>query len=199
MFKHYEPPTDFNQWRTFIRETCNLESFRNGLKSRMQLGILTGALSIGPQLAVMRTFNSGWSANFGGVEWSFYRKIPTFLAAAAVTAPLGTMMDMASRAYYSDKTFPKELQKGYKSFLDAFKRIPFEEGPYYLFKNTFPLFVKHTLGPFTAFYSYDWLIDKLSIAWRVGNMPVLPVVCFSALLSTYLAAAFTYPFAVASR
>ena len=73
----------------------------------MQLGVLTGALSIAPQMAVMRTFNSGWSSNFGGVEYSYYRKIPTFLAAATVTAPLGVMLDMASRAYYSDKTFPK--------------------------------------------------------------------------------------------
>ena len=199
MFKHYEPPVGYSQWKTFLRETCNLESFRNGLKSRMQLGALTGALSIAPQLAVMRTFNSGWSANFGGVEYSYYRKIPTFLAAAAVTAPLGVMMDMVSRAYYSDKTFPKELQKGYKSILDAFKRIPFEEGPYYLFKNTFPLFIKHSIGPFTAFYCYDFMIDKLSILWRVGNMPVLPIVLACATFGTYLAAAFTYPFAHTAR
>ena len=73
----------------------------------MQLGALTGAVSIGPQLAALRTFNSGWSANYGGVEYSYYRKFPTIFAAAAVTAPLGVLMDMASRAYYADKTFPK--------------------------------------------------------------------------------------------
>lgn len=126
MLKHYEPPVGFNQWMTFLKETRSLESFRNGLSSRMQLGALTGLFSIGPQLAALRQFNSGWSANFGGVEYSYYRKLPTIFAAAAITAPFGVMMDMASRAYYSDKTFPKELQKGYKSFLDAFKRIPFE-------------------------------------------------------------------------
>lgn len=109
------------------------------------------------------------------------------------------MMDMASRAYYADKTFPKELQKGYKNFLDAFKRIPFEEGPYYLFKNTFPFFMKHSLGPFTAFYCYDWMIDKCSILWRVAGMPVLPVVLFCASFGTYLGAVFSYPFAHTSR
>jgi solute carrier family 25 (mitochondrial oxoglutarate transporter), member 11 len=161
----------------------------------MQLGVITGAVSIAPQVAVLRQFNSGWSCNFGGFEYSYYRKIPTFAAAAAVTAPLGIAVDMAKRAYYADKTFPKELQKGYKSFLDAFKRIPFEEGPYYLFKNTFPLFIKHSIGPFTAFYCYDWLIDKFSLFWRVSSMPVLPNVLICATFGTYLGAVFTYPFA----
>ena len=199
MLQHYEPPTNYAEWTSFIKHTRNLESFRNGFKSRMQLGALTGALAIAPQVAVFRAFNSGWSANFGGVEYSYYRKVPTFGAAACVTAPLGVMMDMVSRAYYADKTFPKELQKGYKSVLDAFKRIPFEEGPYYLFKNTFPLFIKHSVGPFTAFFCYDWLIDKLSVMWRVSSMPVLPIALFCAAFGTYLGAAFTYPFAVTSR
>jgi solute carrier family 25 (mitochondrial oxoglutarate transporter), member 11 len=43
-----------------------------------------------------------------------------------IASPLGVLVDMVARAYYADKTFPKELQKGYKSYLDAFKRIPFE-------------------------------------------------------------------------
>jgi len=126
MLQHYEPPTNYTEWTSFIKHTRNLESFREGFKSRMQLGALTGLFSIAPQLALLRQFNSGWSSNFGGVEYSYYRKIPTFGAAAVLTAPLGAMMDMVQRAYYSDKTFPKELQKGYKSALDAFKRIPFE-------------------------------------------------------------------------
>lgn len=106
---------------------------------------------------------------------------------------------MTTRAYYADKTFPKELQKGYKSWLDAFKRIPFEEGPYYLFKGTFPLYVKHIIGPFTAFFCYDFMIDKVSVLWRATNMPVAPLVGACALFGTYLAAAFTYPFAVTVR
>lgn len=125
--------------------------------------------------------------------------MPTFAAAAALSAPLAVAVDMASRAYYSDKTFPKELQKGYKSFLDAFKRIPFEEGPYYLFKRTFPLFIKHSVGPFTAFFCYDWVIDKLSILWRIASMPVLPCVLTAAAFGVYLGAAFTYPFAHTAR
>lgn len=199
MLKHYEPPIGLSQWWTFIKETRCLESFTSGLKSRMQLGLTTGALHISSQVALTRQFNSGWSCNFGGFEYSFYRKLPTFLAAFVASSPIGVAIDMASRAYYSDKTFPKELQKGYKSFWDAFRRIPFEEGPYYLFKNTFPLFIKHTIGPFTAFYCYDWMIDKMSVLWRVASMPVLPCVITSAIFGTYLGAAFAYPFCHTSR
>jgi hypothetical protein len=199
MLQHYEPPVGWTQWSTFIRETRALESFRSGLASRMQLGAATGALSIASQVAVFRQFNSGWSANHGGFEYSYYRKLVTIFATALVTSPAGVLVDMTSRAYYSDKTFPKELQKGYKNWLDAFKRIPFEEGPYYLFKNTFPLYIKHTFGPFTAFFCYDWLIDKVSVFWRNTNMPVLPFVLTCALFGTYLGAVFTYPFAVTAR
>lgn len=199
MLQHYEPPVGWTQWKTFIRETRNLESFRSGLTSRMQQGAVTGALSIASQVAVLRQFNSGWSANFGGFEYSFYRKLATIMASAIVSSPTGVLVDMVTRAYYADKTFPKELQKGYKNWLDAFKRIPFEEGPYYLFKNTFPLYIKHIIGPFTAFFCFDFLIDKVSVLWRTTNMPVLPLILSCALFGTYLGAVFTYPFAVTAR
>lgn len=73
----------------------------------MQIGTTTAALSVAPQIALLRQFNSGWSCNFGGFEYSYYRKLPTFFAAFALSAPLSVAIDMASRAYYSDKTFPK--------------------------------------------------------------------------------------------
>lgn len=148
---------------------------------------------IAPQIALFRQFNSGWSSNFGGFEISYYRKLPTILAAFVFSSPLGVAVDMVQRAYIADKSFPKELQKGYKSIIDAFRRIPFEEGPYYLFKNTFPLYVKHIFAPFTLFYTYDWMVDKMSLFWRTTNMPQLPLKWFCAGLATYLAAIFTYP------
>lgn len=165
----------------------------------MQIGAVTGALTVAPQVALMRQFNSGWSTMNNGVEWSAYRKIPTILAACVASSPLAVMVEMVQRAYFADKTFPKELQKGYKSFFDAFKRIPFEEGPYYLFKGTFPHYIKHAVGPFIMLFVYDWSIDKLSVLWRIASMPVLPIVTFTALFSTYLGALVTYPFAVKAR
>jgi hypothetical protein len=70
---------------------------------------------------------------------------------AALTSPVGVPFEVARMAYYADKTFPKELQRGYTSYFNALWRIPFEEGtknlpfvgPYYLFKNSFPLFSRN--------------------------------------------------------
>jgi solute carrier family 25 oxoglutarate transporter 11 len=50
-------------------------------------------------------------------------------------------------------------------------RIPFEEGPYYLFKNTFPIIMRNFMSTFTLFYMYDWLKDKMSWMWRANNVP----------------------------
>lgn len=111
-----------------------------------------------------------------------------------LASPFSVAIDMVNRAYQAEQTFPEDLKKGYKSYFDAFRRIPVEEGPYYLYKNTFPLFAKHILGPFTLFYTYDWLLDKTSWSHRIGDMPQLPVKMILAAFSTYLAAVFTYPF-----
>lgn len=192
--KYYEPPTTVTQARTWFNAVTNLESFNKGRVDARQLTLYGAFFDIGLKLAVLRQFNSGWQSNFGGFEYSFYRKIPTFYAAFVVTSPFGVIGDMVQRAYVADRTFPSELQKGYTSFFNALRRIPFEEGPYYLFRNTFPLFMKHSFGPFTAFYSYDWLVDKLSVIWRTSNTPMWPVKWWCAGFSAWLGAVFSYPF-----
>ena len=199
MLKHYETPIGTKQWMTFIRETRKLESFSAGLKSRYQQGAAIGALSIAPQVALYRAFNGGFGTVWGAVDYPAYRKFPTTLLAMGLASPLSVMMEMVTRAFYSDRTFPRELQKGYKSWLDAFKRIPFEEGPYYLFKGTLPLYLKHIFGPFTAFYTYDWVQDKLSVIPRQTTFPWLPIKLFSATVAVWLAAVLTFPYAYTAR
>jgi len=57
--------------------------------------------------------------------------------------------------------------KGYTSYFNALRRIPFEEGPYFLFKNSSPIFLKNFLGTYTIFYTFDFIKDKASWMWRV--------------------------------
>ena len=80
---------------------------------------------------------------WGSVEHHYMRKIPGVALISALTAPIGIPLEMARMAYYADKTFPTELQKGYTSYWNALKRIPMEEGPYFLYKNSFPLFIRN--------------------------------------------------------
>jgi hypothetical protein len=51
----------------------------------------------------------------------------------------------------------------------------------------------------TAFFMYDFFIDKFSVLWRNTSFPVLPLVTFAAAMGTYVGAVFTYPFAVTAR
>lgn len=67
-------------------------------------------------------------------------------------------------------------------------------GPYYLFKNSFPLFGRNFFQTLTLFYTFDFLKDKTSFLWRVADVPYWPCKVFNALLSTYLAVIFSYPF-----
>jgi len=96
-------------------------------------------------------------------------------------------------AYYGDKSFPKDLQRGYKSYFNALWRIPFEEGPYYLFKNSFPLYARNFLQTLTLLFTFDFLKDKTSFIWRVGEVPYFPCKVAIAGISTYLALIFSYP------
>lgn len=59
--------------------------------------------------------------------------------AFAPTCATSIPFENAKRAYYADRTWPKELRRGYTSPLNALIRIPFEEGPAYLFKGGFPI------------------------------------------------------------
>lgn len=75
-------------------------------------------------------------------------------------------------AYYADKTFPEELQRGYKSYFNALRRIPFEEGPYYLFKNCFPFLMRNFFQTATMYYTYDFLKDKFGgVTFRITDWP----------------------------
>lgn len=53
--------------------------------------------------------------------------------------------------------------------MNALIRIPFEEGPYYLFKNGFPLAMSHFLF-FTSFATiYGYLKNKLFFLWTYND------------------------------
>lgn len=199
LLRNYQPPSTFRQVGIFARETLKLENFRLALRTRSQYAFAVGATDIAARIAMFRYFNSGWQRPFAGFEYAFQRKIPGCMLLSLLTAPLGIPLEMARMAYYGDKTFPPELQKGYKSYFNALRRIPFEEGPYYLFKNTSPLFVRNFLQTFTLFYTYDFLKDKFSWLWRIMDTPYLPSKIFVATISTYLACIFSYPWAVMVR
>lgn len=67
---------------------------------------------------------------------------------------------VARRAYFADLTWPAELRKGYRSPLHALTKIPFTEGPLYLFKGGLPIYLGNALFTSWAFSMYTWLKNK---------------------------------------
>ena len=87
------------------------------------------------------------------------------MVAVTPTCFTGVPFEIARRAYYADKTWPVELRKGYTSPTNALLRIPFEEGPYYLFKGGFPL-VAHAWIFWTSWFTiYSFMKNKLYFMW----------------------------------
>jgi len=194
---YYESPANLVQLVTQADKM--LPSCLRGWHNRLQYAVMQGSLDTAVKVALYRQFNNGWQNNFGGFDYGFHRKIPTTAAAALLSAPLSIAVEMAKNAYYADRTYPKELQKGYTGYFNALTRIPFEEGPYYLFKNTYPLFMKHTLGFFTLFLTFDWLIDKFSVMWRISDVPRYLLAAIAAGFSATLTSVFIYPFSNTTR
>lgn len=176
-----------------------MDNYRLALKNRWQYAFAMGTFSTAPTYAFFRWINGGWERPFGGFEYNILRKIPGAIVTAAVTAPLSVPFEIARMTFYADKTFPKELQRGYTSYFNALRRIPFEEGPYWLFKNSFPIYFRNFLSTLTMFYTYDFLKDKCSFMWRVGDMPFPPVKAFLIGFSAWISLVFSYPFAETAK
>jgi hypothetical protein len=85
--------------------------------------------------------------------------------AALPTCWTAVPFEMANRAYYADKTWPLEYRRNYKSPLNALIRIPFEEGPSYLFKGTLPIVYRDLIFFSYLFSIYAWLKNKLFFFW----------------------------------
>lgn len=172
--------------------------------TRAQYALMSGGVDWAARIAAFRWINNGWQSVWGSSEYGFPRKIPGAFLIACLTSPIGVPFEVARMAYYGDKTFPKELQRGYTSYFNALWRIPFEEGiklsfyqilgPYFLFKNSFPIFGRNIMQTFTLFYTFDFVKDKTNLLWREVGIPYYPCKLVNAALSTYFAMVFSYPF-----
>ena len=165
LHEFYEWPKNRQESNIFFREVFRLKGFWGELGKRMTFNFFGHGLDIGVKLAVWQFFY-GSTASYQ--EYSDYNAFKNMICGALAALPTcwtAIPGETASRAYYADKTWPLELRRNYKSPMNALLRIPFEEGPSYLFKGGLPIVMRDAIF-FSYFFSiYSWLKNKLFFFW----------------------------------
>lgn len=133
--------------------------------NRITFGLLTGAGDIGIKLAAWQWIYGGTSSPQEYADTNTFKHLLCAAEAFIPTCFLSIPFENARRAYYADKTWPAELRRGYTSPINALVRIPFEEGPGYLFKGGFPLWSSQLVFWTGVTTIYSFAKNKFFFLW----------------------------------
>jgi solute carrier family 25 (mitochondrial oxoglutarate transporter), member 11 len=107
---------------------------------RVSFGLVQGAGDTAIKLAAWQYIYGGTNSPQDFADTNTFKHLVCAIGAFAPTCGLSIPFENARRAYYADKTWPLEMRRGYTSPVNAFIRIPFEEGTSYLFRGGFPIY-----------------------------------------------------------
>ena len=126
------------------------------------------AISLGdlaPRFAMFHLIYGGTTAYTEVADWNIAKHFICSQFSAIATCWLAGPFDVAWKAYKADKSWPKELRKGYRSPIHALLKIPFKEGPLFLFKGTLPLCGYSYMLQSWFFMVYTFLKNKFFYLW----------------------------------
>ena len=106
----------------------------------------------------------------------------------------GIPLEVARKAYFADQTWPAELRKGYRSPLHALVKIPFQEGPLYMFKGGLPIYLGNSLFTGWAFFMYTWFKNKTFFLWIYNDIPYDYIKVFNLSIAFATGSVMGYPF-----
>lgn len=162
----YELPRNSTQMSIYIKETFKTPFFWSELRKKVVYGAVQHSLDAGFKISCLYyIFGSTWSPKTF-VDYNSLKYISFAFISAAASGWTTYPLDVARDAYYADRSWPAELRKGYRSPLHALLKIPFTEGPLYLFRGGFPIYLCNFFGMGWLFFTYIWLRDKFSFLWR---------------------------------
>lgn len=166
---YYEWPRTRMETNIFFREVFRLPNFWKDMCKKMAFGFVHFSGDVGVKMAAWRYVFGGTSSPAEYADWNAFKILICAQLAFIPTCWTAVPFEMASRAYYADKTWPVELRRGYSSPLNALLRIPFEEGPFHLFRGALPI-----MGRDYFFYTffcgiYVWLKNKLFFLWLYND------------------------------
>jgi solute carrier family 25 oxoglutarate transporter 11 len=135
----YEWPKTRSEKNIFFKEVLRLPEFWPELYKKVSFGLVAGGGDIAVKLAAWQYFYGGTNSPSDYADWNTFKYLTCAIVASTLTCANTVPFETARRAYFADRTWPKELRRGYTSPLNALARIPFEEGPAYLFKGGLPI------------------------------------------------------------
>lgn len=191
---YYEWPKTRVETNIFFREVFRLPNFWKDCAKKMAFGFVHFTGDTGVKMAAWRYVWGGTSSPVEFADWNAFKTLLCAQIAFIPTCWTAVPFEMASRAYYADKTWPIELRRGYTSPLNALLRIPFEEGPSYLFKGGLPI-----MGRDYVFYSffcgtYIFLKNKFFFFWVYHDFSYNYIKGMNMFLSWAFAWGAAYPF-----
>ncbi len=157
-------------------------------------GLITAAGDTAPKLAMWQFIYGGTWSPSDYVDSNSFKHLICASMAALSTCWTGLPFENARRAYYADKSWPLELRKGYTSPTNALLRIPFEEGPIYLFKGGLPLVVSSYLFWSGYFTYYSFMKNKFFFLWTYNDFSYNYIKGGMMTLSFLFASLVAYPF-----
>lgn len=167
---------------------------KEGFRPTLQFALLSGVFDVGIKVGVWRHLVGGWAQIWGSVNTDVWKRLGPSVVASFLTCWTAVPLEIARKAYIADKKFPEHLRRNYRSVANALFRIPFEEGPSYLFKNGQPTMLHNFILTGVTLSTFDFLIDMFSIIYDNYSMAKYPFKIVSGILSVAIGTMMAYPF-----
>ena len=191
---YYEWPKTRMEANIFFREVFRMPNFYKDMLKKMSFGFVHFAGDVGIKMAMWKLIYGGTTSPVEYADWNCFKLLMCAQMAFIPTCWTAVPFEMASRAYYADKTWPIELRRGYTSPLNALVRIPVEEGPSYLFKGSFPIIARDYVF-YTLFCSvYTFFKNKFFFFWVYHDFPYSYIKTLNFFGAWTIAWGIAYPF-----
>ena len=162
----YEYPKNSVQWSIYTREIFKTYGFASELRKKLVYGAIQHSLDSGFKIAVFHYLLGGTWSPYNFADYNTIKFLCIGFVSAFLSGWTQYPLEVARRAYYADISWEEKLRKGYRSPLHALIKIPFVEGPTYLFRGGMLHWMGNTMGLGSTLFLYSFLKDKFFFTWN---------------------------------
>jgi hypothetical protein len=142
---------------------------------------------------MFREFVGGLYQPIGTVNVELWRRVVPSIVASLLSCWVSAPFEIAKKAYLADQKYPEHLQRKYTSSLNALRRLPFEEGPAFLFKNSLPSMAGTFFESIFLFYFTDYFLDWSRFLHLEYSVPFTPMKALSIGAGIFLSGIVSHP------